>query len=271
MIAAYIRWDVSPEIATLGPLQLRWYGLLFATGFLAGFYLMQWIYRREGRPERDLDRLLGYILIGTIVGARLGHCLFYEPEYYLAHPIEIIKVWEGGLASHGGTVGVLLALYFYTRRRPDQPFLWLADRLTIPTALTAALIRLGNLFNSEIYGKVTTVPWAFIFERVDPHPRHPTQIYEALAYLLLFGLLLWLYGQGWYLRHIAGKPLGLFLLWVFGWRILIEWVKEPQEAFHLGLPLNMGQLLSVPFLAIGLYLLLRRKSAPAETGGSVGR
>lgn len=260
MIAGYIRWNVSPEILTFGPLQLRWYGLLFASGFLIGFYLMRWVYRSEGRPERDLDTLLGYLLIGTIVGARLGHCLFYEPEYYLQNPIEILKIWEGGLASHGGTVGVLIVLYLYSRKHSNQPFLWLADRLTIPTALTAALIRLGNLFNSEIYGKPTTLPWAFIFERVDAHPRHPTQIYEALAYITLFFLLLYLYRRQWYHRRALGQPLGLFFVWVFGWRFVIEWTKEPQEAFSLPLPLNMGQLLSIPFLALGLYLFIRERS-----------
>ncbi|MEN3040306.1 MAG: prolipoprotein diacylglyceryl transferase [Bacteroidia bacterium] len=258
MTPLYIRWNVSPELLTIGSIQLRWYGLLFATGFMLGFYIMQRIYRREARPEKDLDTLLGYILVGTIVGARLGHCLFYEPEYYLANPMEILKIWEGGLASHGGTIGVFLALYLYAIRRPNQPFLWLADRLTIPTALTASLIRLGNLFNSEIFGKITTVPWAFIFERVDPHPRHPTQLYESLIYLMLFFLLFFLYWRGSFLQWKPGKPLGLFLLWVFGSRFLVEFVKEPQEAFHIGLPLNMGQLLSLPLILIGLYLLVRK-------------
>ncbi|MCX8112116.1 MAG: prolipoprotein diacylglyceryl transferase [Bacteroidia bacterium] len=260
MNLSYIHWNVSPELISLGPFQVRWYGLLFAAGFLIGFYIMRYIYRREKRPEKDLDTLLGYLLIGTIVGARLGHCFFYEPVYYLSNPLEIIKVWEGGLASHGGTIGVFLALYLYTRRRPNQPFIWLCDRLTIPTALTASLIRLGNLFNSEIYGKITSVPWAFVFERVDPHPRHPTQLYEAVVYLALFGGL-----YSWYRRTSpgqwrVGKPLGIFLLWVFGWRFLIEWVKEPQEAFNLGVPLNMGQLLSIPFLVAGAYLVWRRAS-----------
>ncbi|MDW8416586.1 MAG: prolipoprotein diacylglyceryl transferase [Bacteroidia bacterium] len=249
---------MSPELLTLGPIQLRWYGLLFATGFFVGFYIMQRIYRREARPEKDLDALLGYLLLGTILGARLGHCLFYEPEYYLTNPIEILKIWEGGLASHGGTAGVLLALYLYALRHPDQPFLWLADRLTIPTALTASLIRIGNLFNSEIFGKITDVPWAFIFERVDPHPRHPTQIYEATTYLALFFLLLYLYAKGSLQSWKVGRPLGLFLTWVFGARILIEFVKEPQEAFQMALPVNMGQLLSLPLVGVGLYLLLRR-------------
>nr|BAL57831.1 beta-galactosamide-alpha-2,3-sialyltransferase [uncultured Bacteroidetes bacterium] len=259
MIWGYIRWNASPEILSVGPLTLRWYGLLFATGFFVGFYIMQWIYRTEKRPEKDLDTLLWYLLIGTVVGARLGHCLFYEPAYYLSHPWDILKVWEGGLASHGGTAGVVLALYLYSQKRPDQPFLWVADRLTVPTALAATCIRLGNLFNSEIYGKITTLPWAFIFERVDPHPRHPTQLYEAIAYLTLFFLLLALYRKGIYSKWHTGKPLGFFFLWVFGMRFVIEWVKEPQEAFDLGLPLNMGQLLSIPFLLVGLYLFLRKR------------
>lgn len=255
----YLHWSASPDIAHIGPLTLRWYGLLFAAGFFIGFYLMRWVYRQEGRPETDLDTLLWYLLLGTVIGARLGHCLFYEPAYYLANPVEIIKIWEGGLASHGGTLGVLLALYLYTRKRPNQPFLWLADRLTVPTALTATFIRIGNFFNSEIYGKITTVPWAIVFERVDPHPRHPTQLYEALVYFMLFMLLFVLYRRGVYFRWPMGRPLGVFLLWVFGWRFVIEWVKEPQEAFSLGLSLNMGQLLSVPFLVMGLYLLLRKR------------
>lgn len=255
----YWHWSAAPEILTIGPFQLRWYSLLFAAGFFIGFYLMRSFYRQEKRSEKDLDTLLWYVLIGTIVGARLGHCLFYEPQYYLSHPLDILKLWEGGLASHGGTVGVILALYGYARKHPDQPFLWLADRLAIPTALTATFIRIGNFFNSEIYGAITTVPWAVVFERVDPHPRHPTQLYEALAYLPLFFVLWRLYRQGTYARWKPGQPLGLFLVWVFGARLLIEFVKEPQEAFDLGLPLKMGQLLSLPFLVIGLYLLIRKK------------
>jgi phosphatidylglycerol---prolipoprotein diacylglyceryl transferase len=256
---AYIHWRVSPEIFSFGPFAIRWYGLLFASGFLIGYYIMQAIYKREGKPVAHLDTLLWYVILGTVIGARLGHCLFYEPAYYLSNPIEILKIWEGGLASHGGTVGVLVALWLYSRRHPQEPLGWLADRLTIPTALTATLIRLGNLFNSEIYGKITTLPWAFVFERVDPHPRHPTQLYEASAYLLLFGVLLYLYRRHLPFWQKPYRPLGLFLLWVFGWRILIEFVKEPQASFEETLPLHMGQLLSIPFIALGLYFLFRPK------------
>ncbi len=254
----YIHWRVSPEVLSLGPLTIRWYGLLFASGFFIGYYIMRMVYRRENKPIAHLDTLLWYILLGTIIGARLGHCFFYEPAYYLAHPVAILKVWEGGLASHGGTIGVFLALWLYSRRHKEEPFGWLADRLTIPTALTASFIRLGNLFNSEIFGTVTTVPWAFVFERVgDSHPRHPTQLYEATAYLSLFGLMYYLYRARWHFWRVTYRPLGLFLVWVFGLRFLIEFVKEPQVAFEQSLPLNMGQLLSLPLIGLGLYWLLR--------------
>jgi len=258
---AYIHWNVSPEIFSLGPFTIRWYGFLFASGFLIGYYLMQGIYKREQKPLAHLDTLLWYLILGTVIGARLGHCLFYEPAYYLANPLEILKIWEGGLASHGGTIGVFIALWLYSRKHPQEPFGWLADRLTIPTALTATFIRLGNLFNSEIYGKISTVPWAFVFERVDPHPRHPTQLYEATVYFLLFLLLLYLYYHRPSLWQKIYRPLGLFMIWVFGWRLIIEFVKEVQVDFENTLPLNMGQLLSIPMIALGLYFLFRSKGA----------
>ncbi len=256
----YIYWDVSPEIIAWWRFAIRWYGLLFALGFFVGYAIMQRVYRREGKPLTHLDSLLWHLLIGTIVGARLGHCFFYEPAYYLENPIEIIKVWEGGLASHGGTLGVLLALWLYARRHPSEPFWWLADRLTVPTALTAMLIRLGNLFNSEIYGKVTSLPWGFIFVRAgETVPRHPTQIYEALAYGSLFIVLWWLYHRRPAFWAQTRRPLGLFMVWVFGLRFLIEFVKEVQVAFETQWPLDMGQILSIPFILWGLYLWLKKE------------
>lgn len=261
----YIYWDVSPEILAWGKVAIRWYGLLFATGFFIGYSIMQRIYKREGKPLTHLDSLLWYVLIGTIVGARLGHCFFYEPKYYLENPIEIIKVWEGGLASHGGTLGVLIGLWLYAWRHPSEPFWWLADRLTIPTALTAALIRIGNLFNSEIYGKVTNLPWGFIFVRAgEVEPRHPTQIYEALAYGSLF-LVLWrLYHRKPHFWAQTRRPLGLFMVWVFGWRFLIEFIKEVQVSFETQWPLDLGQLLSIPFILWGAYLWLKNSSSEGQ-------
>lgn len=254
MALATIYWDVSPVIVRLGPLAIRWYGLLFALGFLLGFYFMRGVFRRERRPESDLDVLLLYLIGGTVIGARLGHVLFYQPGYYLTHPIDILKVWEGGLASHGGLIGVLAALYLYTRSRPGQPFLWLIDRLAAPVALTGAFIRLGNLFNAEILGVPAEVPWAFVFARVDLVPRHPAQLYEALAYLLIFAGLAALYRR--YGAHTPpGLLSGLFFVAVFSARFMIEFVKVPQAGFAADLPLRMGQLLSLPVILVGLVLL----------------
>lgn len=254
-----VYWDIGPIIFELGPLTFRWYGLLFALGFLVGFFIMRWIYRREGKPEQDLDPLLLYLLAGTIVGARLGHTLFYHPVYYLTHPAEIIQVWEGGLASHGGAIGILIALYFFSRRRPEQPYLWLLDRLSIPVALTGAFIRIGNVFNSEILGVEADVPWAFVFARVDQVPRHPVQLYESGTYLLVFlGLLAYYRRRG---PSVArGMLTGLFMLTVFGSRFFLEYFKVRLAAFGEGLPLSMGQILSVPLVLVGLWLIKRATS-----------
>ncbi len=251
-----IHWNVSPEILRLGPFALRWYGVCFALAFLLGFFIVQWIYRRELKPERSLDRLLFTMLGGTLVGARLGHCLFYEPAYYLSHPLEILMFWQGGLASHGGLLGIVLALFFYSRLHPDQPYGWLLDRIVIPSALGGFFIRMGNLFNSEILGTATDVPWAFVFARIDDVPRHPAQLYEALAYALIFAVLLKVYRKRG-AQTPRGLLTGLFLALVFGVRFLIEFVKIRQAAFGEALPLSMGQLLSIPLILIGVGLIVR--------------
>jgi len=253
-----IHWNVNPEIFRIGFFALRWYSLLFMLAFLVGLYIFNWIYKRENKPVTDLDPLLIYMLLGTIIGARLGHCLFYDPGYYLSHPIKILMVWEGGLASHGAAIGILIALYLYSLKKKDQPFLWLLDRIVIVVALAGSFIRTGNLFNSEIIGKPTHLPWAFIFERVDNIPRHPTQIYEALVYFLIFLLLFFIYK-----KHGAkvkqGLLFGLFLILVFGFRFLVEFVKAPQEAFEQSMALDMGQLLSIPLVLTGVYFIYRAR------------
>lgn len=263
---SYIYWDVGREIVSLGPLTLRWYGILFALGFIVGFFIVRWMFRLEHKPEADLDRLLLYLLVGTVVGARLGHCLFYDPGYYLSNPLEIFKVWRGGLASHGGGVGVFLALYLYSRKHKDQPYLWVLDRVAVPTALAGSFIRLGNLFNSEILGVQTDVPWAFVFARVDQVPRHPAQLYESISYLLIFFLLLWLYNR---LREKTprGLLIGVFLVLVFIARFAIEFVKVRQAAFGEALPLSMGQLLSIPMVVAGVILVWQamKKQAAAPS------
>ena len=252
----FITWTASPELIDLGAISIRWYGLLFALAFLSGYYLFVWFFRRENKPEEDLSSLLVYLLLGTLIGARLGHCLFYEPGYYLSRPFQMLMIWKGGLASHGGAVGILAALYFYSRRHRDQPYLWLLDRLVIATALGGAFIRLGNLFNSEIVGIPTDVPWAFVFTRIDTVPRHPAQLYESISYLLIFLLLLVIYRERG-AKTPRGLLTGLFLILVFGARFLIEFVKMPQAAFSVPGPFSMGQLLSVPAVIAGIVLLLR--------------
>ncbi len=260
-----VHWDVSPEIFRLGPLALRWYGLLFALGFLLGFLVMRWIFEREGRSLQDADTGFLYTVAGTAVAGRLAHCLFYEPAYYLEHPLEVLAVWKGGLASHGTTAGILVALYFFTRNRPRLPYLWLLDRVGIGVALGAVFVRLGNLFNSEILGTPTDLPWAFVFARVDDVPRHPVQLYEAVFYAVLFVVLLGVYRWSGRLRS-PGALIGVFLISLFGFRFLVEFVKLPQAAFARQLPLTMGQWLSIPFVLLGIYWLAR-----AVAGGSGSR
>ena len=202
-----------------------------------------------------------------MAGARLGHCLFYDPAYYLRHPLEILAFWKGGLASHGGAVGILIALYWYARRRPDQPYLWLLDRIAVPAALAGSLIRLGNLFNSEILGHPTQVPWAFVFPLFDSTPRHPVQLYESLAYMLVFIILLRLYAR-WRAETPRGSLLGLFLVMIFTSRFFLEFFKEPQAAYERNFALTVGQWLSLPLILAGLAFLWRafhvstRKDSP---------
>ena len=253
-----ITWGPSPEIFSLGPIHICYYSILFVSGFIIGYYIFLWFFKREKLPTDILDILLYTLLGATLIGARLGHCLFYEPEYYLANPIKILKVWEGGLASHGGAVAILIAIWIFVRKYGEKykfDYWWLFDRIGIATALAGAMIRLGNLMNSEIYGNPTDLPWGFIFTlRGETIPKHPTQLYEALSYLALFFLLMWMYKK--YLPVLKrGTLFGIFLTVLFATRFLIEFVKEPQVSFEQGMALNMGQLLSIPFILFGLGLL----------------
>lgn len=350
-VPLYLIWNVDPEIFTIGlfgdsEVTLRWYGLLFALGFVISQQILYYIYRKEGKPESDVDRLTVYMVIATIVGARLGHVLFYEPDLYLSDPLRILRVWEGGLASHGAAVAILFALWLYARKKkPGQSYLQVVDRIVILVALTGALIRVGNFFNSEIIGKPTHSTTGVVFardvtealersgrvedvayvgidsalnenryvpvkmlvdfsagsaadqsgmrstlnrlsayqmarEHIDlssdfvpklaPNndgslsavvfmymiPRHPTQLYEATGYLLLFvGLFLaWKRMR----EHTPpGRLLGIFLIGCFGLRFVLEFLKEPQVAFEETLPINMGQILSIPLIVAGIWILMR--------------
>jgi prolipoprotein diacylglyceryl transferase len=262
MLLSFIEWNVSPEIFHLGPVSVRWYGLLFALAFAAGYFIMGWIYRQENKPKTDVEQLAVYMIFGTVIGARLGHCLFYNPVYYLSNPVEIIKVWEGGLASHGAAIGIVVALYLLVRKKKDISLLWILDRVVIVTALGGSFIRLGNLFNSEIIGKAAEVPWAFIFPVVDNVPRHPTQLYESIAYLIVFLILFFMYYKK---KYTLGKGylFGMFLLLVFTFRFFVEFLKENQSSFEAGMTLNMGQLLSIPFVIMGIIFIIRSKKAKA--------
>lgn len=265
-----VTWNVDPILFKLGPVALRWYSLLFVAGFPLGYWLFEQFYKREGIDTKLLEPLLYALLIGTIVGARLGHCLFYEPAYYLSseHWTEIFKPWKGGLASHGGAIGVILATGWYARRygrKNGFDMLWVLDRLVICVAFAGCFIRLGNLFNSEIYGNTTALPWGFIFERRgETLPKHPTQLYEAFSYLLLGFFLLWNYRRKLDKRY-KGWFLGVFFLVCFGMRFLIEFIKEPQVGFEENMALNMGQILSIPCILAGIFFIVYacRKKIPA--------
>lgn len=254
-------WNVDPIIFRIGPVAVRWYSLLFVAGFPLGYWLFERFYKREGVDTKLLEPLLYALLIGTIVGARLGHCFFYEPAYFFSaeHWVEIFKPWKGGLASHGGAIGVILAAWWYASRYGKKngfDMLWVCDRLAICVAFAGCLIRLGNLFNSEIYGTVTDLPWGFIFERRgETLPKHPTQLYEALTYLLLGLFLLWQYDHGLEQRY-RGWFLGVFFIVCFGMRSLIEFIKEPQVEFEENMTFDMGQWLSVPFIIVGILLVV---------------
>ena len=261
METLFVNWGVNPEILSLGPISLRWYSLLFVSGFILGWFIFKWFFKREGVPVTLLDPLLYTLLIGTIVGARLGHCLFYQPDYYLGSWQgfwEIFMPWKGGLASHGGTIALILAMIWFARkygRKHDFDFLWIMDHLAIAVCFAATFIRLGNLFNSEIYGDVTSLPWGFIFElRGETEPKHPTQLYEALSYFIL-GIALVLVYKYKLDKVYRGFFIGTFFIGCFGMRFLIEFIKEPQVMFEQDMALNMGQWLSIPFVLIGAALL----------------
>ncbi|MBR6345955.1 MAG: prolipoprotein diacylglyceryl transferase [Bacteroidales bacterium] len=267
----FVHWNVDPAIFRIGGFELRWYSLLFVSGFILGWYIVRWMFRREGVSEKLLDPLLYMLLICTIVGARLGHCIFYQPDYYFGSWSgfwEIFMPWKGGLASHGGTVALVIGVYWFGRKYgPKNNFdpWWIYDRIVIPICFAGAMIRFGNLFNSEIYGDVTSLPWGFVFERRgETEPKHPTQLYEALSYILLGLGLVWAYVKR--LDKLRrGEIFGIFFTILFGVRFLIEFIKEPQVGFEEGMLLNMGQLLSIPFIIGGIAVIVwaRLHNGPA--------
>ncbi len=274
MILNFITWNVDPVFINLGSLTIRWYGLLWALGIWLALVIVQKLFKHEKLPEQWIDKMFMYTVIGTIVGARLGHCFFYEwrllPEpvtflgitfkygnHYLSHPWELLYIWHGGLASHGGAIGILIALYLFNKNVSHKGFIWGLDRLVIGAAITGACIRFGNLMNSEIYGSATSLPWGFIFVRDgQTQPMHPTQIYEMLYCLITFAVIWWLYWKKEAYKK-NGLLFGVFLIGIFGSRFILEFIKLDQEAFESGMLLNMGQILSVPFIIWGIWLIIR--------------
>lgn len=280
----FIDWDVSPEIIE-GYKTPNLYGLLFVSGLIIGFFVIKKMFKKENVEEAVLDKLVMYMVLATIVGARLGHVLFYGPYYdtvdhcgnlqqgYFQHPLDIFKVWEGGLASHGGAIAVLLALMYFSKKVSKRPLMWILDRIAIPIAIAATFIRLGNLVNHEIVGDRTNVPWAFSFHNyydealcgIDATPRHPTQLYEAICYLFIFVLLYFLYWkkEAW---KKQGYVFGLFLTLLFTARFLIEFVKVGQTDRDSYMVLNTGQMLSIPFIVAGAIIFWKAIKGKTDNG-----
>ena len=266
MTPNYIYWNVDPEIINVFGISIRYYGLLFVGGLILCIYILGWIFKKENIPSQNLEKLSIYGMIGILAGARLGHCLFYEPSYYLSHPLEMILpitfppdggikfIGYQGLASHGGALGLLIALYFYSRKTKHS-MIDTIDLIAVVAALECGFIRLGNFMNSEIIGIPTTKPWGVIFERVDNVPRHPAQLYEAISYFIIFTIMMILYKK---MRDRLknGFFFGLVLVLCFTARFIIEFVKENQVGFEDGMTFNMGQLLSLPYIFVGIGFII---------------
>lgn len=247
----------SPTITELGPIQPRWYGFLFASSFIVGYIIIRNMFFQAGRNIEEVDRLLTYVLIGTVIGARLGHVIFYDLSFYLRYPTEIIAVWHGGLASHGAAIGIVIAMYLFVKNTRDMKFLWLADRVVVVVALAGAFIRTGNFMNSEIIGEPTDLPWAVIFPRLDMVPRHPSMLYEVVLCLVVFALL-WKIYTYYDKKPPHGSLFGTFLALLFTGRFLIEFTKIDQAEFASDWAINMGQWLSVPLIIIGIWLMVKK-------------
>ena len=262
----FINWNASPEVFSLGSFSVRWYGLAFAVGFIIGYNIVAKMFKHEGAPEKWLGILLAYVVVATIVGARLGHVFFYEWDYYSQHLGEIPKVWNGGLASHGGTIAIIIAVFLFSWFVSKKPASWTFDKLVIAIALVGGLIRLGNLMNSEIYGGETNLPWGFVFERNgETQPKHPTQIYEATCYFILFAVLMWMYWK----KNAEERPYlitGIFFIGIFLPRFFIEYIKNVQVDWENEMiatyGINQGQLLSIPFVLLGCGLVIWAMSRP---------
>lgn len=261
----HLIWNIDPQVFSFSEVP-RWYGLIFAGGIVGGYALMKRMFIKEHKDIELVDKLLVYVFVGMLVGMRLGHCFFYEADQYLRDPIRIFKIWEGGYASHGGFAGLIVAILLFCRKYKSINIMWLLDRMTIPSMFAAGAIRVGNFFNSEMVGRTSDVPWAIVFKLVDDNPRHPGQLYEAIGFFTLFGVGLYIYSKE-KLRDRRGLLLGTILTFGMSWRFFVEFFKENQVGFENDMVLNMGQILSIPFIAVGIYLLWNtlRNPMPVES------
>ena len=266
---SYVTWNVDPELFTVFGREIRWYGMLWVIGLIVAVFIVQRIFDNEKQPERWFDSLFVYMMFGIILGARLGHCLLYKPVYYLSNPLEILKIWEGGLARHGGVIGIIIAVWLYSKKVTKLSMLWTFDRVIVPTGFTAAFIRLGNLMNHEIYGGPTTEPWGFRFiENISywkagaapiyTDPSHPTQIYEAIIYLIVFAVTMYMFFKT-NAKYKQGLTLGVAMIMIFLSRFFIEYLKNVQvdseEVLRQNTGLILGQWLSIPFVLWGVWLV----------------
>ncbi|SFV57800.1 Prolipoprotein diacylglyceryl transferase [hydrothermal vent metagenome] len=254
----YLVWGGDPNIFSIGGVTVRWYGLMFAFSFWIGMQVTEQIFKKEGKKVTDVEYLFIYVMVGTVIGARLGHCLFYDPSYYLSNPLKIFAVWEGGLASHGGAIGLITGVYLFCIKY-NYNFIWLIDRMVLPSILAGAIIRIGNFFNSEIVGTPTEQPWGVIFLKIDMLPRHPTQLYESFSYFILFGITLWIYTK-YFNKLKTGFLFGFYLISIFSVRFMLEFVKVKQANYDNILGMTTGQFLSIPFIALGIYMMFFYKS-----------
>ena len=273
-----IVWDVDPVLFHLGSREIRWYGLMWGIGFILAYNMVASLFKKEGHHEKWVDKLFVYCIVSSVVGARLGHCLFYEWSYYGSHPLEILKIWNGGLASHGGVFALILALIIYSYKVTRKNVWWLFDRMIPAVAVVCMCIRFGNLMNSEIFGYPTTLPWGFEFVRSrewqqlynangESLPCHPTQIYEML-YCLVAGVVSWVMYRYYGLEKRIGLITGVSLIIFFGSRFGLEFMKNPQVAQEVGMTLNIGQLLSLPLILLGIYLIVTSRKRKEAIGKS---
>jgi prolipoprotein diacylglyceryl transferase len=251
-----MKWNADPEIFRIGFFALRYYSLMFVIGFILMGYYVEGLFKRFNKDPALVSSLTTHIIIGMLIGSRLAHCFFYDPQYYFANPLDILKVWEGGLASHGGFLGVMIAVKVFMKKHKDLEFYWILDLIAGPCLFVGSLIRLGNFFNSEIYGDPTNLPWAIIFERVDQIPRHPAQIYEAIGYFTISVILAMMVNKRFNVWK-RGYITCACLIMGFTFRFFIEFVKDEQSTISSSWPINMGQVLSLAFVAFAFYLLQR--------------